>query len=331
MPGPANHEAYRDLDTALVTSYVTAWNNYWDDLGSRITDAIEVRDWNTAAQLIDSIDVSVVVDNQRQYAQTLFQTAMLLGVKNITEDVAASKVYASPPVQLVTAALDQVDTILNRNATNNLKAQGHRDLQSVREEIEAEERPEELVLKQDGSRITIDEKVRVKVSVGGRSFFALGPSMQLNRMRSLGFLMESALQGRTTYRIQATIDERTSQICLNLHGREFSVETGLNQLINILSGDPDAAKSLAPWPNAQTTSLVPSLPTGELETMGLGVPPYHPYCRTILVVTGGSLTAVDALQGAALATVAGGLLEFFAGAIAGEETEEFLADDLVFE
>ena len=353
------HESYAGLDKALVKSYLAAWDAYWDDYGARVTDAVEAREWEIAARLVDDIDISEVVLDQEEFAQTMLLTGMLLGASQAAPKTWEYNILAQPPWLMLEYALDQLSVVLDRNGLEWIKKQGHLELERTREAVEAESPPEDLILKADGSRVMIDHRTRIKVQAAGRTFFALGPSMQLSRMTSLGSLLEAASRGITKYRVQAVLDERTSDICRALNGREFEVEQGLATMISLLAGDPDSAKELSPWPDAATTKLVPGMSSGDLALGGLGLPPYHPYCRTTVLVvsqtvdldaglatTGAHLLAtlnavhemdtvypmIDELSHPSSYDEAGhtSLLSFLLGALAGEEAEELVDDDLVF-
>ena len=204
MPASDSYQTeYRQLDHQLVTAYIAAWLAYVDALP----------DGELA-----SIDPTQLIAQQRPIAERAFQTGVLLGARSVTEDISRSAVYSRLPRRQVNQALDQLDTILNRNLLRDIA---------------------------DSPNVTNDN-LRVRVRNAGRTFFALGLSLELNRMRNLGFLIEASAQGIQTYRIQAVLDTRTTVICRHLNGRVFSTGAGLDLMTRLLAGDPDDAKNIAP-------------------------------------------------------------------------------------
>jgi len=134
--------------------------------------------------------------------------------------------------------------------------------------------------------------------------------------RSYAQLSSYAEAGIDRYVIEAVLDERTTEICRFLHGKTFSVSTGLGTFEQVES-DPDRVKELTPWVRETidpetgrkvlfvergdsrtrltevTRSAVGtrddrgefsrSLSDRELAGAGIGFPPYHGLCRTTTV------------------------------------------------
>lgn len=104
------------------------------------------------------------------------------------------------------------------------------------------------------------------------------------RVASHGMLYEATARGVTRYRIDATIDDRTTDICQNMHGREFSVEEALNRTTVALSIlDPIEAKAFTPFPKLDE---VRGQTNAQLQAAGFDVPPFHFLCRTVVTLLG---------------------------------------------
>lgn len=135
----------------------------------------------------------------------------------------------------------------------------------------------------------------------------------VGRGRSFAQLSGYAEAGIERYRIEAVLDEATTEVCRFLHGKVFSVGRGLTRFTRA-EQSPASVKSIAPWvrvgrdtesgrsvlyinkagervPIAEVTrSGVGStddvgefrLPSRDQDLMdlGLGFPPYHGLCRT---------------------------------------------------
>lgn len=81
--------------------------------------------------------------------------------------------------------------------------------------------------------------------------------------------------------VMAVLDHRTTDICLQMHGRRIKV----SELVRVrdamvANDDPDAVAEITPWPKAETIAETKTefLPDGAL------MPPYHFGCRTVTVM-----------------------------------------------
>lgn len=107
------------------------------------------------------------------------------------------------------------------------------------------------------------------------------------RERVYSSISAMADAGISTYVITAVLDERTSAICLDMHGREFSVQQGVDVLNRVAAAETvDDFKAAARWiPSAAWISEQAGNGTAEeqsanLAEAGVALPPYHGYCRT---------------------------------------------------
>src|SRR4029077_2571112 len=82
---------------------------------------------------------------------------------------------------------------------------------------------------------------------------------------------------------------RTSKICRELNGRVFEVDRSLDYMDSVLQAtDPESLKSLAPFVDGSNAGIhrLEKMSDEELQAAGVMVPPFHPNCRTILVMVG---------------------------------------------
>lgn len=137
------------------------------------------------------------------------------------------------------------------------------------------------------------------------------------RGRTFGQISGYAEAGIERFRVEAVLDEATTNICRMLHGSEFTVASGLKAFADAEGlGDPEGIKGAAPWVretrNADGTTelwvkkgaervsigrVVESAvgradETGrfsgrksaeEMGGLGVGPPPYHGLCRSTTV------------------------------------------------
>ena len=117
----------------------------------------------------------------------------------------------------------------------------------------------------------------------------------MGRSRSYTQIGCYAEAGITRYRIEAVMDERTSETCRRLHGRVFSVQSGLAAFARAEALDrADKLREVHPWPRKDPNGMhvtndggrmnvTARTPTRDLEAGGLGFPPYHGLCRTTTI------------------------------------------------
>lgn len=102
------------------------------------------------------------------------------------------------------------------------------------------------------------------------------------RVASYGMLHEARARGISRYRIDAVLDDRTTDICRNMHGRIFTVEAAYSRTQSLLSiTDPNTLKSRAPFPamfELEDTS------DADLQAAGIDVPPFHFLCRSVVTL-----------------------------------------------
>ncbi len=103
----------------------------------------------------------------------------------------------------------------------------------------------------------------------------------VNRSRQFGEVAAYEELAVPYLRIVAVRDERTSPICRNLDGQLIPSQAAIKQRNRLmLAASPDDVKEIAPWLKAEQ---VEDRSSEELVNMGIGMPPYHWYCRTTVV------------------------------------------------
>lgn len=138
-----------------------------------------------------------------------------------------------------------------------------------------------------------------------------------NRARTFGHLSSYADAGVEKYIIEAVLDEATTEQCRFLHNKRFTVSKGLDLYRQAEElEDPTEIKNLMPWPrtgknadgetdifierNGERTTLATitrsgmgtsddvgehknAMSSSDLDSLGVGLPPYHGLCRTTVV------------------------------------------------
>ncbi len=110
-----------------------------------------------------------------------------------------------------------------------------------------------------------------------------------NQAANFGALSAMRDAGFTTYTIQAVLDERTSDICRELHGKSFRVSDGVKHVERIRGArDPEEYKRVAGWRTAEEVRQISGDGDEEsqrraLVAAGVTLPPFHSRCRTIII------------------------------------------------
>lgn len=161
------------------------------------------------------------------------------------------------------------------------------------------------------------ERAAQDVLAGRSSFYwEVVAGSFVSRGRSFAQMSSYAEAGIDRYLIEAVLDERTTEICRFLHGKSFSVATGLRTFERV-DAEPDLIKDLTPWVREAidpqtgaktlfvdrgdervrvadvTRSAVGTrddrgefgrgLSERDLANLGISFPPYHGLCRTTTV------------------------------------------------
>lgn len=131
-------------------------------------------------------------------------------------------------------------------------------------------------------------------------------SNHVSRARSFSSLATYAENGITQYQIVAVKDERTTEICIMLDGKIFSVQSGLDNLDRFEDAkDLDEVKRVSPFLTVSKDLTKIRTPSGKVvasrsdpgkswssgkslsatgfNNAGINSPPYHHACRTTIV------------------------------------------------
>lgn len=113
-------------------------------------------------------------------------------------------------------------------------------------------------------------------------------ALHSSRLSTWGFTAECKIYGITEYELSAVLDSRTSDYCRMIDGYRFKVGDAETSILNILKSNPDDIKTLQPFPpqNKKGLEMLSKMSVSELTANNWHIPPFHPYCRTLLVRVG---------------------------------------------
>jgi SPP1 gp7 family putative phage head morphogenesis protein len=119
-----------------------------------------------------------------------------------------------------------------------------------------------------------------KITDKGINYFEGLAEHTVNRTREIGHINGYEKAGVTKYEIKAILDDRTSEICIEMNGKVYEVAQAATLRDSILGlDDPRNIKDVAPWrtPGEISGKSVADLPAG------MEFPPYHFRCRTTTI------------------------------------------------
>jgi hypothetical protein len=259
------------LERALNTRLLRSWQPIASTAFAQVREAIRARDWKAAADAANSLDMTHVAAQNRDYIKYYLLGAGVFGgrMARFGEDPAlADGSYEG--------LLSKVANQFTASVSQNLTAQARQKLLDL---IQAEQQG---IKKADAPKRFVNEFTSFK-DLGNKGLQLLS-ALHSSRLAVWGFTGEAGTLGVDTYRLTAVLDGRTSPFCDMIDGTEFPVDRARGRIVDILSvEDPEDLKTLAPWPDQSRAGMaeLEGLSNEELADRGYDVPPFHPWCRTL--------------------------------------------------
>lgn len=97
-----------------------------------------------------------------------------------------------------------------------------------------------------------------------------------------GMIKAGSMTGHASYTWNSIIDNKTSQICISLDGREFRIADAVSLMERAAGASPADAKKIMPWPTAAQAKAIPNMTNSALRDAGFIVPPAHGNCRSTI-------------------------------------------------
>jgi hypothetical protein len=123
----------------------------------------------------------------------------------------------------------------------------------------------------------------------GTGMLQLISQLHTSRLSAFGFVAEAESMDVTEYQVSEQLDSRGCPVCEVMHGRKFKVSDASNALNTIIRAkNPDDLKALQPWPkqHAAAVEKLKGMNERQLVDQNWHIPPYHPWCRGLLVPVG---------------------------------------------
>jgi hypothetical protein len=244
--------------------------------------------FNDARDLARHINMDSAVRQNREWVKFMFYAAGKMGAINAHTNAKDVVYTIGGHEPLLNRVVDSFQNWVSNQASMQLRDFADRQISKVQEEFNKERAVksfQEAVFKAEKRYV----REFVDFSEQGDRQLMMGSALHTSRLSTWGFVAEAEVIGLTRYRLEAQIDNRTSDFCQMIDGREFEVESARRLVNRALSVEnDDELKFVHPWPDQDKDSIerYANMTEDELEAEGILIPPFHPWCRTMLVKTG---------------------------------------------
>lgn len=272
---------YVVLEQALKKRLVQSWRAYAAKAFTPIRKAIGDKKFDLARHLAGEVDLAQIGRENKEWIKyTLLATAKFgaaianpngpLAVSVGTYENLLNHLYRSFDLYLTHAGNTRVYNQLIASIANAEK-------EATAQKADVAEAP--AVDEQSSGVRFVKEFTSFYNS--GDAALQLISSLHSSRLAAWGFTAEAEVLGISRYQLVAVLDNRTSDFCQMINGREFDVTDARQKLDEVLSAqDPEDLKILQPWPDQDSQSIADYQDMSEDELVGEGlmIPPFHPSC-----------------------------------------------------
>jgi len=260
-------EAYIDLEVSQVEQGVSAIDKVASSWAAKFGLALQNDDLDKAAQLTNELDLSGATKTLRKPSLILADSLVAYGATQVVDgDLAAITVSPlTDPLVLNTQVFIVAAVKTAQTAAFTVAQQMVADASM-------------------GLAMKAEADVIKPLKAAMRSL-SINMSLVSSRLASYGYLLQARENGELLYMLSAVLDDRTSDFCMAIDGKIIPVQVGFDRAVQVLSATtPEEAAAVAPWPvmTEDTAADIQKAGYEELIRMGFVLPPFHPFCRTIL-------------------------------------------------
>lgn len=249
--------------------------------------------FDEAAQVLDDLDSEDLLRPLEGPAMVLAQAAYIFG-----QSLARGGEVRAPqdlPLQVEAAPMAMMRA-LQRDLVAGAKRRLAEAVQDAQREAEGQvvqraEGPDLAVLVRRYKAVIpgLAGQLNSAVATGGAVNLSKGANLTTTRLAAFGAATELGAQGKRTYQVSEVLDDRTCPVCIRMHGRVFQVGPTAERLeAELLEPDPAVLAVSAPFPRSSRAGIeeLTSLNSQGLQDRGWTYPPFHPWCRGVLVPRG---------------------------------------------
>lgn len=267
----ADIRQFLELEGLLSLRLEELWEAKAESVWGEFQRAMATDDFIAAEAVADSIDLSAIGADISSYAYTVFRAdidfgaQLASGTRTLTSGLALDRTTKTAVLQL--------KSFLQYGLAMRLQKYL---LQLIAR------RKKKLVQKAEDSAL----KEFTSFKETGDAQLQMISALHTSRLGGWGFLAEADLVGYTTYKLSAQLDNRTSEFCRFIHGKTFTIESARGILdAAVMLEDPTQLKAIHPWPDQSKLSMgvIKGMSDDLLVANRMHVPPFHPWCRTLMV------------------------------------------------
>lgn len=297
-------EAFLDLEIALAGKVRAAVEKDIRRLVRRVNTLIRqgaMADANLAVSRFSLTETGAAL---RKYATTIARASFFLGVSRLVEPK-KSPLLKAPPLEKLDRIVAQFETGLREGVAEAIREYAHVALSQIEADVSAgvlgsgiEKRPEEvkgLGLTGVGVDIPSDPKyygytfnpLAAELPAVTDPFLTAISSLVVSRANTFGFIEQALINNVTRYRVNEILDAKICPVCRVMDGKTFDLQQAASRALEIMAtDDPEALKSIAPWPSQKKADVerLAQMSEAELVAEGYVMPPFHPRCRGYLDV-----------------------------------------------
>ena len=277
--------AQNDARLALDRKVSKVLRDAWDDIRrartERIASMLDDRRFADALQEIDKFDLSKAVAGHSRLIKTVADASFILGASQLGNDLVSTELSPVPaPIRNASKFFAQSLEI----STVRFKER----LRNIVEQARDEHDREQDRLYKAFSFDTVDQILDSATQKTGFAGIDIAGSLMNSRMANYGFTVEADLREIQFYQIRAILDSRTGDLDRLMNGRVFPVEVARRSTEQQFSASSaEELAQIAPFPSQKAVDIARyrNMTGAEMFGAGLHLPPYHPYCRCVIIPT----------------------------------------------
>jgi len=243
----------------------------------QLNSAVQRTDLSEAHRIIGKFDMREMFEKQQGFIDTMALSAFVLG-QNFFSGTVATTGFVVDGVGVPAVVKLGAQALARSVQTSGQELVRRRLSLLVERMARGEVKKAETVSTAGGAMIA-----------EGDTVIGVGSSLMVSRLVQYGALTQASSQGALEFQVAEKNDTARCPVCDGMHGQIFDVGPALQKVeLQLMVNDPLELKTMAPFPSQASTNLqILSESTREdLVELGLDTPPYHPYCRGILVPVG---------------------------------------------
>lgn len=284
-------QSFLNIEESLTRGLVRPWLRVVRPRLQRARGLIRRDRFDEAAQVLDDLDGDDIFRPLEGFAMVLGQAAFVFGQTLARNGQARAPQDLPLPVEVAPAAMVAA---LSRDVVQGAKRRLAEAVEDARKEAEGQvvqraEDPDVARLVRKAVIPGLADKLNTAVASGGAVNLSKGANLTTTRLAAYGAATELQARGRRAYQISEVLDDRTCPVCIRMHGRVFFTEATAQRLEQeLLEPDPNALAAAAPFPRSSRAGIeeLTSLKRQGLIDRGWSYPPFHPWCRGVIVPTG---------------------------------------------